>query len=253
MEGNMKKCRELIVKLSFCLLLLLYFSCGGSGGDGVVSSSFSGSSQGLQSDEIIISGSFTGGIHAEKSWLIKALNMVLGKAFALDPVRVAKVIVIGPDKSVKTNKGWGLQYKWTIAYVINGSFWVSVKRLTPVGMIFVGDSNEYLSYLSLKNGLTAIPVNLIDESISEIDLGKLSSSGIIITPSKDPFDNEIKMTLNELRSFSQISSLFSSIVKNPDVDGNGVIDFLEGKNYFMEIIYTFDGGTLSANLTGSME
>lgn len=231
--------------LSYAFILIIFLSCGGSGGSNPSSSS--------STSEVTIQGTFRGGIHTEKSWIMKALNMLSTKALALDPTQVAKVLVIGPDKSVISDRGWGLRYQWKTAYVTNGSFSVKVNRDVPVGMIFVGYNNEYFGYLSLKNGITALPVNIFDKSKSIIDLGELSSSGIIVEPSQDPLETDFKMSLDELRSFSQISSLFSSLIKNPDVDGNGVIDFLENKNYYMEVSYSFDAGTFDNNLVGRVE
>jgi len=235
-----------ITVLLVIVLGLWVLSCGGSGGNGSSSSS-------SISSEVTIRGSFVGGIHAEKSWIMKALSMISTRALALDPMQVAKVLVIGPDKSVISDRGWGLRYQWKTADVVNGLFSVNVNRDVPVGMIFVGYNNEYLGYLSLSGGITALPVNFLDESKSVIDLGELSSSGVIVEPTQDPFKNDLKMTLNELRSFSQISSLFSSLIKNPDVDGNGVIDFLEEKNYYMEVGYTFDAGYLNSSLVGQIQ
>jgi hypothetical protein len=340
----------------------------------------------------------TGNFGGAKSAFLRFLDKFLpSKAFALNPGQVAKVIAIGPDKSNISAQGWGLSYQWNIGNVnSDGSFSVEVRRDSPVGMIFVGYGNEYLGYLSLKNGITSIPVNLFSTvdiptvhisgsfengelvtgsvsnlsavfcdgtsvltsvrtvsgregsyvigekltgekmsipitpvsgtfqngemvtgsiskltavysgetntlikvktvtgagewaigetitgsisgaialvqsaayydsivqvsaassinptSIAAIDLGTLSSSGSIVEPSRDPLTSEIRMTAAELKSLAQISSMFSSIVKNPDVDGNGVMDFLEGKNYIMQIIYRFNAGAFNNNLVAS--
>ena len=307
---------KIIILGNLTMLILLLVTCGGGGG----------SSPGISptnSNLITITGSFGGG----KSPLSKLLdNFLPAKAFALTPGQVAKVIVFGPGKSVISDQGWGISLQWKIVNInADGTFSIEVARDVPVGIIFVGSANEYLGYLSLMNGITSIPINLlstiiiptvsisgvfevgeqVNGSISglnaifcggsdtittirtltgreenwvigekitgstsgaiaevtavsyvsptsfTIDLGTLSSSGSIVEPSRDPLISEVIMTETELQSLAQISGMFSSIVKNPDVDGNGVIDFLEGKNYVMQLTYIFTAGSFGNNLVPS--
>lgn len=226
-------------------LMLFIIACGGGGGGSATTPAP------LSSAKLVtITGNFSGGQNA----LLRLLDKILpSKALALNSSDVAKVIVIGPAKSNFSGIDWGNSYKYKINNVnSNRTFTVDVERDVPVGMIFVDYANQYLGYLSLKNGITAIPTNLISATSFTIDLGTLSSSGFIVKPSRDPLTSEITMTAAELKSLAQICSMFSSIVKNPDVDGNGVIDFLEGKSYFMQIIYVFDAGSFDSNLVAAV-
>jgi len=116
-------------------------------------------------------------------------------------------------------------------------------------LIFLGSSNQFLGYLTLQNGIESLPVKRIKSNVATVDLGTLSSSGQIVEPGHNPVGDEIPLTDDERDALAQFGSLFHSIVKNPDVDGNGVIDFLEGKTYFMELIYNLRGGAFSGNST----
>jgi hypothetical protein len=116
-------------------------------------------------------------------------------------------------------------------------------------MIFVGASNEYLGYLYLKNNIASLPMSRVKSGVATIDLGALSSSGLVVEPSNNPLGNEIQITPEELKALAQFNGLFAAFVKNPDIDGNCVIDFLEGKRFFMELTYGVVGGSFNSNLT----
>lgn len=373
--------------LSTLIISSLIASCGGGG------SSTGGSTGNV--NVVTLSGTFGGGGNAFMRFMDKFLPT---KLYALDPSKVAKVIVFGPAKSEISDKGWGMRYQWTEGKVnLDGTFSVDVDRTAPVGMIFVSYTNAYLGYLSLKDGIAAIPVNLFNTEniptrkitrsfnvgevvtgsisglsgvyvggtntvttlrtllgregnwvvgeklngerviiptaqvsgsfksgetvtgsisgltaiyieginsdftvktvtgngswtneenivgsesgavatvkgssyhlvvaevtgaatmssgyLANIDLGVLSSLGNIVEPSRDPLTKEINMTDAELKSLAQVSGMFATVAKNPDADGNGVIDFLEGKNYPMEIDYIFDAGSFGGGVSASI-
>jgi len=232
----MKKVKKNILSILFhAFLSIPFLSCGGSGGGG---SSSSPPSSPQTSNDVTITGNFTGGTHAESSWLNRAFAFLTRKAFALDPNRVSKVLIFSAGS-----------YSYQSANVINGTFSVKVAKSNPIGMIFVGSDNEYLGYLYLRNNIASLPMSRVKSGVATIDLGALSSSGLVVEPSNNPLGNEIPMTPDEQTAFAQLNSTFATIVKNPDVDGNGSIDLLEGKKYFYEIGYHLEGGNFGQSLT----
>jgi hypothetical protein len=174
--------------------------------------------------------------------LDRAFASFTKKAFALDPSQVSKVLIFSAGS-----------YSYKTANVINGAFSVTVARSNPIGMIFVGFNNEYLGYLYLKNNIASLPMSRVKSRVATIDLGALSSSGLVVEPANNPLGNEIPITAEELKPLAHFNGLFASIIKNPDIDGNGVIDCLEGKKYFLQIAYIIYPGTFGSNLTPSVD
>lgn len=193
------------------------------------------------SNEVSVTGSFTG-INAKSTWLKRIYAWFLPKAYAFNPSSVAKVLVFSAGDT-----------SYTSANVINGTFSINVKRRSPAGMIFVDSNNTYLGYLTLKNGIDSLPMQMIQDNVASIDLGVLSSSGKIVEPSNNPIGNEIIMTVEEQKAFAQANGLFASIIQNPDVDNNDILDLLEEKYYTPWVFYGFsDTGRFGGNLTPTL-
>jgi hypothetical protein len=123
------------------------------------------------------------------------------------------------------------------APVTNGSFSISVDAGAPVAMIFAGSTDNFLGYLSLGNGISSLPLTDVKEGVTSIDLQTLSASGTIVTPGHNPLGVELPLSSADQAAFAQCNSLFDSMVKNPDVDGNGVIDLLEDESYRSSLAY----------------
>jgi len=186
---------------------------------------------------ITIKGNILNGSHAKNLWYDRLLDKIHSPAYALDPNEVAKVMVFYQDGSYKFSK-----------VTEDGNFSITVDKSAPAGMIFVGAGDNFLGYLTLGDGIDTLPLNSIADDVSEIDLGILSSSGLIVEPSHNPLSNEIPLTPEEQKALAQCDDLFSSIVKNPDVDGNGIIDFLEGKFFRLQILYYVSAGSFDGDL-----
>ncbi|MEW6674554.1 MAG: hypothetical protein AB1348_00790 [Nitrospirota bacterium] len=116
-------------------------------------------------------------------------------------------------------------------------------------MIFVGATNNYLGYLTLGSGIDSLPLTKLSSGVNTIDLQTLSSSGLIVEPSHNPIGPELlPLTPEEQTAIAQSDDFFASIIKNPDVDGNGTLDFLEGKFFNLQILYYITGGNFAGNL-----
>ena len=78
--------------------LLFAYGCSG-GGSSSTSDTFlpSSSSPSSSSEEVTLTGTFVGGIHAETSWFKRALAYLTKKALALDSNQVSKVIIFSAN------------------------------------------------------------------------------------------------------------------------------------------------------------
>ncbi|MCX6111958.1 MAG: hypothetical protein NTY22_01555 [Proteobacteria bacterium] len=194
----------------FCLFVLItmLFTCGGSGGGG----------GGGGSGAITIKGTLSG-VHAT------------------DISQATKVIVFsaGGTSTVADVKS-------------NGSFEINVDAGTPLGLIFAGASNNFLGYLTLGNGIESLPLTNVADGVTTIDLQTISTSGLINSPGHNPIGTEISLTSAEQTALAMCNGMFAAVVKNPDVDSNGVIDILESKFYASTIAY----GVAAGNFGGAM-
>ena len=84
-------------------------------------------------------------------------------------------------------------------------------------------------------------------------MGTLAISGTLVSPGRDPFsDGDFDFTAAEARSLKLLSSAFSSVAVEPDADGNGRIDVLEGKFYLPYMGFYVNGTFSGTNLTGAV-
>jgi len=230
MKSNLRNFGGRILSILFAIFLT---ACGSGGGGGGGSDSGGGGNGG--GDTITIKGSFSGGSHA--SLINSFFAWIFPSAFALNPNDVSKVIVFQGDGG------------YSVSTVSNSSFSIAVEKGSPVGIIFVGANNNYLGYLTLKNGIDSLPLTKLGSGVNTIDLQTLSSSGLIVEPSHNPIGSELPLTSEEQTAIAQSDDFFTSVIKNPDVDGNGIIDFLESKFFRPYILYFITGGNFGGNLT----
>lgn len=128
------------------------------------------------------------------------------------------------------------------ASVSDGKFSISVQTHSPIGLAFLRQDESFVGYLSLGNGLSSIPLNLLAPGVTEIDLQTLTLSGSIITPSNNPIGKSIPLSAEELAVLIQSNSMFAAYIEKPDVDGNGVVDFLQDEFFDLHILYFISGG-----------
>ena len=188
------------------------------------------------SGSVTMTGVFTGGTHA-RLWLKKIMDQLVPSVYGLDPNQVQKVIVFGNENN------------FTVAPVEDNAFSVSFKKDQPGAMIFVGAADNYLGYLTLKNGIDTIPLTFAPRALKSINLDVLSSSGKVVTSSHNPVGAEIPLSAEVIRYIAQADDLLASIAMNPDVDGDGKIDLLAGKFFKMKIGYDIDGGYFGTAMT----
>ncbi len=128
------------------------------------------------------------------------------------------------------------------ASVSDGKFSISVQTHSPIGLAFLRQDESFVGYLSLGSGLSSIPLNLLAPGVTEIDLQTLTLSGSIITPSNNPIGKSIPLSAEELAVLIQSNSMFAAYIEQPDVDDNGVVDFLQDEFFDLHILYFISGG-----------
>jgi len=137
----------------------------------------------------------------------------------------------------------------TLSTFSGGKFSINVEKSSPLVLIFLTDSNDYLGYVTLGNGIDTFPMTKTAEGVVTIDLQNLSLSNDTFSPSHNPLGSEIQLTPEEEALVAKIDDFFASLAKNPDRDDNGEADFLEGKFFSIWITYFINGGVFGSNLS----
>jgi hypothetical protein len=125
----------------------------------------------------------------------------------------------------------------------DGTFAVAVQR-KACGFIFLDASNSIMGYLSLASGLEALPIMMVDSTIDRIDLKSVTIQDSIGTPSENPLGvgGPIEMTAEELGAYKLQAALFSTIIRNLDMNNDNVIDVLSDRPYWFMCTADFSGG-----------
>lgn len=139
---------------------------------------------------------------------------------------------------------------WT-GTVTAGSFELQVDPTAPVGIVFAGAANEFLGGLLLPSGLAAIPLQVKTAGVTTIDLGTLVAAGTVITPGHDPVGSEILLGPADRAALQLLEGTFGSVIRNPDIDGDGQIDVLQGRFYRPFILYFVEGGGFGGGLSAT--
>jgi len=133
---------------------------------------------------------------------------------------------------------------------------ISEERNRHLGVLFVNDDDSLAGALQLSvssdTSLNILPLEKLTTGVSEIDLKTISFSsdsyGNIAVPSYDPVGEgkEISITDEEKVILGKLSKVMSSILKNPDANSNGKVDFIEGYNFSFRFQLGFKGCTVSS-------
>jgi hypothetical protein len=129
--------------------------------------------------------------------------------------------------------------------ITGGSFSIQINKDQPVGLIFTNESKSFLGYLTLGQGIESLPLNYLNDTVSTVDLGLLTSNNTAVQPQINPLSGKMNMSNEEIKGYRQASVNFSALVKNPDTDRNGIIDMLEGKYYHIAFLYFGDGSNFT--------
>lgn len=126
----------------------------------------------------------------------------------------------------------------------DGRFAVDVAR-DACGLVFLDAGDRAIGYLTLANGIAALPLMLVDSSLRVVDLDSIVIEDSVARPSDDPTlpGGVAAMTLTEVEAYRLQSALFATIVRNLDMNGDGVIDVLSPRPYLIWLRTVFRGGS----------
>ncbi len=133
-----------------------------------------------------------------------------------------------------------------------GRFSVQVDR-KACGLVFLDASDHVVGYLALASGISALPLMMVDSAVGQVDLANITIQDSVATPSHDPVGSggEAQMTAEELAAYRLQSSLFSAIVRNLDMNHDGVLDVLSARPYWIGFGADFEGGLAPTSDPGS--
>jgi hypothetical protein len=144
--------------------------------------------------------------------------------------QATKVLAISPDNKFKQ------------AVITNSKFSIELDNSEPWGLIFLNGADQPLGLLSLGNGIESLPLHYIKSALTAIELDTISQTGFIFTTSNNPIGNTIPLTGEQIEVVASMDDYLAAMLKNPDVDGNGKIDVLEGKSFRLSPIYFIKPG-----------
>jgi hypothetical protein len=153
----------------------------------------------------------------------------------LDAPQAAKVIVFYPDVM-----------GGAASDIANGSFDIQPFKGKPIGLVFADASNHYLGYLTMGSGVDSMPLNMLDTDVTTIDLQSITITADTAIPGHNPVGNEIPMTAADITAYAFSNGIFATLLKNPDVDGDGIVDVLENSFYKYSISYGIKAGVFSS-------
>ncbi len=140
--------------------------------------------------------------------------------------------------------------RYKIADITNNRFSIELDNGKPWGLIFLNSAEQPLGFLSLGNGIETLPLHYITTGVDSIDLQTITRNGNIFIPSHNPVGNEIPLTADQKDAVAGTDDYLAMLLKNPDVNGNGQVDALEGKFFSLKVIFFIKPGNFhSANLT----
>jgi hypothetical protein len=126
--------------------------------------------------------------------------------------------------------------------VTNQQFSIELDNGKPWGLVFLNAAEQPLGILSLGNGIESLPLQNINSSYTKINLDTISLDGTIFTPKHNPIGSEISLTAEQIQIIAGMDDYLVALMKNPDVNGNGKIDVLEGKLFSLSVIYFIKPG-----------
>lgn len=132
--------------------------------------------------------------------------------------------------------------RYKVADITSGQFTLQLDNGKPWGLVFANSSGQYLGYLSLGDGIDAIPMHYLSQGVSNVDLGTITQFGQVFTPSVNPIGNSILLTPEQIEMIASADNYMGAILNNPDVDGNGVVDVIEGRFFSLSVIYFISPG-----------
>jgi len=152
-----------------------------------------------------------------------------GQVLSTKSDSVAKVLVFNLNK------------QYYLSNVINGQFAIDISIGKIYGVLFLNNNNQMLGYLKLNSDLDFFPLTKVNDTISTINLATLTVQGDEFIPASNPLGTSLTYTSSEQQMLAMFDDVASSTIKHPDANQNGVIDLLENKLFYMQLLYFMEG------------
>ena len=127
----------------------------------------------------------------------------------------------------------------------DGTFSLSLSRQSPVGLVFLDAANAVVGHLALAEGIEVLPLTLAAEDVAVVDLANIEfADGGLAVPSANPIDSggALALSQTERLAFALQSDLFSSLLRNLDLDGDTTIDVLSSRTYWLMFAASHEAG-----------
>jgi hypothetical protein len=153
-----------------------------------------------------------------------------------------KVLAIAPNNDFKQ------------ADISGNNFSIELDNGQPWGLVFLNSSDRPIGLLSLGNGIETLPLHYLNSAIDTIDLETISRDGTAFTATGNPIGTIIPLTQDQKEIVGTMDDYLAALLKNPDVNGNGQIDVLEGKSFSLSVLYFIKPGNFKVpNLTPTLD
>ncbi len=134
----------------------------------------------------------------------------------------------------------------TIAPVVAGAFELDVEAGQPVAVILVGPGDSYLGFIAVRGTIPNVPLQAADPGVTQVDLGTLAAAGSVISPGIDPIGHGLTLSPEEISALVELGFVGRMVLANPDVDSDGAIDYLQGRQYSPQVALARPNGTIPA-------
>ncbi len=131
----------------------------------------------------------------------------------------------------------------------DGRFEVRIDRNRPCGLVFLDAADRVAGYLSLGSGVDSLPITRLDASLGELDLSTIDFVNGEGTPANNPIapGGELELVGDELVAYRAQQALFSTIIRNMDMNGDGVLDVLSERPYWLAFRFVFRGPLVASS------
>lgn len=168
-----------------------------------------------------------------------------------DDIAGSPVMIVGEIDMVTTQAAKVLAVSSTDRYkvvsITNNRFSIELDNGKPWGIIFLNSAEQPLGVLSLGNGIETLPLHYITAGTDSIDFQNVARMGSAFTPAHNPIGFEIILTPEQMAAIASQDDYLETLLKNPDVNGNGQVDVLEGKFFKLNVIYFIKPGNFQGN------
>lgn len=133
-----------------------------------------------------------------------------------------------------------------------GNFSIPVTDLQTSGILLVGPDQSFGGVLAFNGTETSMPLHMADDELTTMNLGELQEGSDAAGTSYD-VDEALDLSAEERAAFSAASDFFESVMRNPDIDNNGVVDpledlYIEGTFNINIQDWTIPAGALTPNI-----